>query len=203
MNLATIEVPIEEAKKRLAEYQDAVRIEHRAIDQRLAAGYRALAKGLPVLKLSESITAGGWFDNGLPRIAVVRADAQRCNVRLEGWRNRGTRTLVFSDGDWADNRGALVGEHTVRVAVPKGPEQETKWRGITTVPLIPPKHRPRDRHKGGGYKPLHNYHLLWEVEEWTLIPPRDPALLKHIGGDLWAVVAVWDLTELERAVLSA
>lgn len=31
--------------------------------------------------------------------------------------------------------------------------------------------------------------------------PVDPALLKHIGGDLYAVVATWDLTDLERAVL--
>lgn len=29
----------------------------------------------------------------------------------------------------------------------------------------------------------------------------DPALLKHIGGDLYAVLATWDLTELERSVL--
>jgi hypothetical protein len=34
------------------------------------------------------------------------------------------------------------------------------------------------------------------------MPPEDPALLKHIGGDLYAVLAVWNLTELERAVLS-
>ncbi|MGH3300400.1 MAG: hypothetical protein ACRDOK_01755 [Streptosporangiaceae bacterium] len=35
------------------------------------------------------------------------------------------------------------------------------------------------------------------------VPPRDPALLRWIRGDLWAVVAQWDLTELERAVLSS
>jgi hypothetical protein len=39
------------------------------------------------------------------------------------------------------------------------------------------------------------------VEAWNEIPARDPALLRHIRGDLWAVLAVWDLTELERAVL--
>jgi len=35
-----------------------------------------------------------------------------------------------------------------------------------------------------------------------MTPPRDPALIRHIRGDLWAVLAVWDLTELERAVLA-
>jgi hypothetical protein len=33
-------------------------------------------------------------------------------------------------------------------------------------------------------------------------PPGDPALLRPIGGDLYAVEAVWDLTELEQLVLS-
>lgn len=42
--------------------------------------------------------------------------------------------------------------------------------------------------------------ILWEAE-WQAVPPKDPALLRHLGGDLYAVVAVWDLTELERAVL--
>ena len=27
--------------------------------------------------------------------------------------------------------------------------------------------------------------------------------LRWIGGDLWAVIATWDLTELERAVIAA
>ena len=61
------------------------------------------------------------------------------------------------------------------------------------VPIVPPQLRP---HWG-----LHNYHILWEAD-WQKVPPRDPALLERIGGDLYAVLAVWDLTELERAVLA-
>jgi hypothetical protein len=44
--------------------------------------------------------------------------------------------------------------------------------------------------------------VLWEVEEWKRIPPVDPALIRHVRGDLWAVLATWDLTDLERYVLS-
>ena len=47
------------------------------------------------------------------------------------------------------------------------------------------------------------FHILWEVEQWDPTPPVDPALVRHIRGDLWAVIAMWDLTELERAVLAA
>lgn len=33
--------------------------------------------------------------------------------------------------------------------------------------------------------------------------PKDPYLLRRIGkGDMWLVVAAWDLTEVERAALA-
>jgi len=52
---------------------------------------------------------------------------------------------------------------------------------------------------------LSHYHILWEAtwEQTNPPPPRDPALLRHIAGDLWVVMRTWDLTDLERAVLSA
>ncbi len=55
---------------------------------------------------------------------------------------------------------------------------------------------------------LHDWHILWEVDQWhdrsqTLTASRDPYLLKHVGGDLWAVLAEWDLTPLEMAILEA
>ena len=41
--------------------------------------------------------------------------------------------------------------------------------------------------------------ILWEAE-WETVP-RDPLLLRHLAGGLYAVMASWDLTPLERAVL--
>jgi hypothetical protein len=54
---------------------------------------------------------------------------------------------------------------------------------------------------------LAEYFIPWEVEQWanrriSSRPDRDPYLRKHIGGDLYAVVAEWDLTELERMVMA-
>lgn len=191
MNLATIEIPVDEAKERLAEYEAAVRQDRNAEDEAIAAGYRAAARGLPIIRLSQAIADGGWFDDGLPRIAVVRADAQQCWVRVNHW--QAPEQVLFSATPDADNRGALVGRHTVRVPV-KSPARH--WtRGRTVVPVVPPRFRPRPAR-------LRRCHTLWEVESWTPEPPKDPALLRHIRGDLWAVLAVWDLTELERAVLA-
>ncbi len=80
MNLTTIDIPVGEAKARLAEYQAAVREERNAEDEAIAAGYRAAARGLPIIRLSEAVEAGGWFEDGLPRIAVIRADANAPEV---------------------------------------------------------------------------------------------------------------------------
>lgn len=61
------------------------------------------------------------------------------------------------------------------------------------VPHIPPALRPARK--------LENYHILWEAD-WQQDPPRDPMLLKRLAGTFYAVLAVWDLTDLERAVLN-
>jgi hypothetical protein len=195
MELNTIDMPVAEAEHRLAEYRESLRHNRNSEDEAIAAGYRAAARGMPILSLSETIDAGGFFDNGLPRIAIVRADATQCFVTQDmagSWKI----DLVFSRNRDSENRGALVGADTVRVHTSREWNSRDSWRrGSTIVPNIPPPHRPNPRR-------LHRFHILWEVEKWTMVAPRDPALLKHIGGDLWAVMAVWDLTDLERAVLA-
>lgn len=188
MELSTIEMSKEEARTRLAEYETALRQERNSQDEAIAMGYRAAARGLPVIRLSETVAAGGYFDSGLPRIAVIRATEKECYVRWSG------DSIVYNDGV-SRNQGALVGRWTVRVPIAEPPAGRRWTGGRTIVPLIPPRYRPR-------WPRLKSCHLLWEVESWTPVPPHDPALIRHIRGDLWAVLAVWDLTELERAVLA-
>lgn len=192
MDLTTLVIDKDDATERLREYEAQVLDERTAEDDAIRAGYRAAARGLPVISLSRAFATAGWFDDGLPRLAIVRADATLCRVELE-W----NRALVFDDltDQWRRNRGALVGEHTVRVPIVGEQPAHRRFRGQTVVPTIPPRFRPRQRR-------LAHRHILWEVTAWDPTPPTDPALLRHIRGDLWAVEAVWDLTPLERAVLS-
>lgn len=194
MNLAPLQLTRDEARERLRHYQDLVAEERTTEDEAIAAGYRAAARGLPVIVLPDVVARGGWFPNGLPRLAVIRADATQCFLTSSD--DGGMRTLTYADTAW-DRGRARVGRHRVQIRVPR-PSAETNrpWRASTIVPLIPPEFRPKASR-------LWRFHVLWEVESWTLEPPRDPALLRHVRGDLWAVVAVWDLTDLERAVLSA
>jgi len=195
MELDSLVMDREEASERLAEYEKALRHERNAEDEAIAAGYRAAARGLPVISLSAAMTAGGWHDDGLPRLAICRADAEQCWVRVRTWQDGKTE---FSSSEWNRDRGALVGTKTVRVAIddrPLFPSGHGRMGGSTVVPSVPPRHRPKRGRLG-------LFHVLWEVEDWTPAPPHDPALLRHIRGDLWAVLAVWDLTDLERAVLA-
>jgi hypothetical protein len=193
MNLPTIKVTEEEATAKLAEYEEAIRRDRTAEDEAIAQAYRAAKRGLQVVRLSQAIAMGGYFDNhGLPRIAITRADAAQCYVYWSG------DDLIYSDVDrWHTNFGALVGNHSVRVPMRNVaiPRVRAYRRSSAPVPLVPPRHRPK-RYR------LSRCHILWEVEQWAQVPARDPALLRHIRGDLWAVLAVWDLTELERAILS-
>ena len=116
MNITTLELPVEEATRRLAEYSEQLAAERTVEDEAILAGYRAAARGLPVIMLSEVFNAGGWFDNGLPRLAIARADATEVRVEVERpWSSNGNVDLVFLDNDRATNRGALIAKHTVRV----------------------------------------------------------------------------------------
>ena len=191
MDLATLDIDVERAKAGLDEYTTALRRVRNTEDEAIAAAYRAAARGLPLISLKAAVTAGGFFESGLPRIAICRADATDCWVQ---WDWRDDLALLYADrpGDWG--RGALVGGHTVRVTV--SPPTRRGGGGHTVVPSVPPRFRPKRSTR------LSRYHVLWEVERWDPTPPRDPALLRHIRGDLWAVLACWDLTDVERHVLA-
>jgi hypothetical protein len=196
MDLNGLIISEEEATAKLAEYERQIAEDRTAEDRAILEAYRAAARKLPVISMKLTIAAGGFHDNGLPRIAVINADAQTCFVHWDG------DALIFSvRDDMMANQGALVGRSSVRVQVAEPPSQDVRrthsaWRmGSAPVPIVPPQHRPRPRR-------LARQHILWEVDEWTRVVPRDPALIKHIRGDLWSVRAVWELTDLEMAVLA-
>lgn len=71
--------------------------------------------------------------------------------------------------------------------------------GYALIPMVPLDVRPATGR-------LADMFVLWEVEQWAdrrigAKPDIDPYLLKHVGGSLYAVLAEWDLTPLERAIM--
>jgi len=126
-------------------------------------------------------------------LAISRAD--ETEIRFDRW-NDGS--VQFAP---RGRSGYEITANDRRFVLPAGtlPALESSvWTDAryATIPIIPPRFRPKYDLKG--------YHLLWEAV-WhrtkTARAPRDPALLKRIGGDLFAVLAIWDLTPLEMAVL--
>ena len=211
MELSTIQMPKEQAKTALEEYRAAVReaaerdisnYETRAskrraeleeADKQIVVGYQALAKGKQVISLRQTMLAGGEDELHRPRLAIGRADETAMRLR----RFANGRVDLEPVTSWArgDN------------SVPWGPSNRkfsflgllpaiAGGRDVTAeaiMPHIPPAIRPIT---------LDRYFILWEAD-WQRKQPVDPALLRPVGGDLYVVVATWDLTPLERAVLEA
>lgn len=217
MNLSTITMEREQAQEAYREYREAVtagarealaeaRDEYAELDLAVTRGYRWLAQGHQLLHLGETIRAGGveaieceprlWDGRTeretvfAPRLAIARADARSCWTK--GVHSDGHVTFQANEWRWNPRKADRV-----VLAAGTFDEDQERPRSVRTtlraiVPTIPPPLRPA--HKLSGYR------ILWEAE-WDSRPPVDPALLKHLGGGIYAVVAVWDLTELERSVL--
>jgi hypothetical protein len=160
------------------------------IDDEIRLAYQRIAQGKIIIRALQSVVDAGLGEDGLPKLAIARADARQCYFthrsngsadfaidRLVPWhlRNTSTKMISFPDGSF--------------------PAPTKGFNGATAiVPLIPLHLRPK--------RGLPNYHILWEAE-WRPRPPGDPMLLRRIGkADLWLVVAAWDLTDVERAALS-
>jgi hypothetical protein len=135
----------------------------------------------------------------LPKIALARADAEHVwSGGINGDGDVGFYTqLERAPTNRRDviERAGVFSPNASRTSLDMGWVNGPRPRAI--VPIIPPKLRPK-RSKIG------NFHTLFEAEWAVYTPPApvDPALLRHLGGDLYAVVATWDLTEVERAVLA-
>jgi hypothetical protein len=154
-------------------------------DAAIAAIYKRIAQGKLVIRALASITAAGVDEKGLPKLAIMRADQREAHLQV-----RNDEMIFYS----AQTRGS-----TARFSVPMPGVKHAHWDDNkrygrkAQVPLIPVHLRPR--------KGIQNYCILWEAD-WQAYP-IDPYLLRRCGQDAWIVVAAWDLTPVERAVMSS
>lgn len=169
------------------------------IDWEVQRTYQFIAQGKLVIKALEAIVAAGLDEQGRPKLAIVRADQARAECTRERRRD-GSMDATFRPADAVRSKAHDM-VHRVQYPVAPPYDQASSqgnygWynRLLAIVPLIPLDVRPK--------RGLQNYHILWEAD-WKAVP-RDPLLLRRIGkGDLWLVLAQWDLTEVERAALQA
>ncbi len=189
MELKTLDENLPEARRKYLEYRAACKENLNATDVALKNAYREVAKGTQVFSLLEVLREAGLDEDRRPRLAFAQANAEFCFCEVQ-W--TGAAKLRWVDDNWTTAR-----RHCRKFEegfFPRlGSSYEPTVRGRAIMPSIPPELRPPQR-------ALHRYHILWDAV-WTPDPPVDPVLCKHLGKDLYAVVAVWDLTDLERAVL--
>ena len=200
MNVSTITVGEEEAKQMLAEYRalgDRATDEDKLVQKAMLEASR----GHALIDIARAIPAAGADHLGRPHIAIARADDPEIVV----WRG----SHYYGDAGWIKGTGDLdmrpsdvlsTAARSRLFNFERGELEEwapmtERWFALT--PSIPAALRPRGA--------LSRYHILWEAE-WRAKsqlprPPRDPALLRHIVGTLYAVLAVWDLSEIEQLVL--
>jgi hypothetical protein len=175
----------------------ALKKEHALTDMQKVYGHMSHHGGA-VIDVPASLKTAGLNADGDPKLAIIRADYKVCylfkrdngRALISGFNNTWNRPLK-KDGDiytprdtytWKKDTSRNYGYERAEIQAP--------------VPLIPPailidevKHS------------LKNYHILWEVEKWDHIPPKDPMLLKQLTPNLFGVLATWDLTPLERAII--
>jgi len=198
MNLSTIELPKEEAVRRFEAYRSLVKRGKRSRlkeeDAALITAYQTLSEGKAIIDLHEAMRTAGLDEQGRPKLAIVRADAQWVWFGRV-WRSRLGRSELRFSMDRAQKTAEQERMRSVFLPVNLFGENartaQSDWRAMT--PIIPPQVRPPVSH-------LHQFHVLWEAA-WQRAVPRDPALLKRVTGSLYALLAVWDLTPLEQAVL--
>ena len=188
MNIATIQENRYDARKKYAEYMKAVKQRHNAEYVALKNAYRELSRGKQVIDLFDVMKTAGVDAKGRPRLAIVRADHRTCWFFYDG-----NRPVFFHDRYLRSYRS-----HSIELPAGTFPpfrdlRDRERMRISAIVPSIPPSLMPESD--------LKNYHILWEAE-WETVP-IDPLLLKHLGKNLYVVLAQWDLTPLERSVLAA
>lgn len=201
MNVTTITMEPAVAREKLKAYRASRHKDAEEQYRQCAEGYQALAAGTPLLNLDDVFRNVLVDENGRPKLAIARADR----------REVGFFWGPEQDSAWFDcskdfQARSFVWRSTLAVSVAMGRThglKDGRWdrrvAGYTLIPMVPADIRPK-------HGQLRNLHILWEVEQWSDKPvrsraPSDPMLLKHIGGALYAVLAEWDLTPLERAIL--
>ena len=192
MRLKAITMPRERAEREWKAYLALLKTRKETYLKELKQAYYHMKKGRKILDIYEVFKATGVNENEEPKLAVAPAD-----VKEVFFEKRNPGAGVFTDDPWKrwNRRAVRLPDNTFPEWTRDGQyDWQIKDEKLkTTVPIIPAPFVPEGK--------LSNYFLLYEVDRWELAPPRDPILLRRISRNIFAVLACWRLTKLERAVI--
>lgn len=190
MDVAELTMSPYDARAAFKEYRGALKTKYSAEDKALLNAYRALSLRRRVIDIIGAMRQSGVDALHRPKLAIVRADVETVYCKTE--RDGGAQFSIENSP-----RHNAAADSLIRMPAGTFPVMTLEeWQRAPTylqarVPTIPPRFRPEHA--------LSNYFLLWEAE-WRDVP-KDPILLRHLGKNLYAVLAQWDLTPVEQAVL--
>ena len=200
MDVETITMEPNVARETLREYRTAIHKKADAEYQSVIDGLEHLADNHALISLPSVISGAPRDDKLRPMLAIGRADRRQVHFQ---WRNSRSHCTFDTSSSFTLNPPSLVVDVDMgeELLLPKDEGGFTRWttEGFTLVPLVPPAAKKSHA--------LNKCWVLWEVEAWAdkrigAQPDRDPLLVQPLGGDLWAVIGEWDLTDLERAVMA-
>jgi hypothetical protein len=203
MNVEVLALSKEKAKEEYEAWKQLVRESRVQYAKDFLSLYAHMKHGGKVVDVWEAMKTAGLNEDGDPRLAIVRADSKHVRfVKSTEWEaDKRLSTGVFLRYSNDQRRWR---EWKEDVKIPKGYFPEWKrdkngWiereRIETLAPIIPARIMNALRSHN-----LANYHILWELEKWNAVP-KDPILLKRVTSNMFLVLATWNLTKLERAVI--
>lgn len=176
---------------RLPEFQDLKKV------------YNEMRKGARIIDINKVIKKGGRHDNEHPKLAIAKATVKKVWCKLYF---NGTVQYINRDaGRWSTGPDQVRKEDIdlpicfkefprERIPAEPGGWRPDRFQLRAPVPIIPAEHLPK--------KLTNEHYILWEVDEWQMVPPTDPYLLRRITRTLFVVEAAWDLTPLEKSVMA-
>lgn len=202
MEVEQIAVPKKKAQEEFEEWKEMLRYAPIQLAKDMAKLYGHMRHGGKVIDIFEAMKLAGVNNEGDPKLAIVQADSKQVrfvkNSRWENGQNFANGGGVFCrqlNNRWREFKEDVRIPHEFfpSWAIENG--QIVRVRIQTPTPIIPAKIlNPLRSHK------IENYHILWEVEKWNQVP-KDPILLKRITPNMFLVLATWDLSPLEKAVI--
>lgn len=176
------------ALEKWREYKDAFKKTKDPLYDDLKKVYHQIKMGNAVIDIRKAISGGGIREKCHPNLAIAPANKKKVHCRY--YQNGDVFYSPF--GHWPKR---WSGNHlNCEIMLPAClPSITQELRLEAPIPIIPPRLRPVNL--------TDDYFILWEVDSWTMVPSKDPYLLRRINKTIFAVVAAWDLTPVEMAVM--
>ncbi len=182
------------ADEKWREYKEASKVNSSKLYKDAAKLYYQIKRGKKIIDITKVIKVGGLRedDSRHPKLAIAKAKNKIITCHFY---NNGDIQFLNGEPGWrlkVTTRDVIIPKCFPELA---GAKQWDKIALTAPVPLIPPKHLPEVL--------TDDYYILWEVDEWKMIAPTDPYLLKRLTRNHFIVLAGWDLTEIEKSVMNA